>query len=179
MRVISGKYKGLELKGFELDGTRATMARVRESLLAMLDPFIDESICLDLFAGTGSLGIESLSNGASKVYFNDINPKAVRIIKDNLQTLKINNLNVTNYDFFKALKYYQENNFIFDIIFLDPPYDMKVIEKIFSQIDNITKAGSVIVCEIAKNYHPVIDTPYTLIKDRNYGDKKILIYEKR
>ena len=63
MRVISGKYKGKQLEGFHIDGTRPTMDRVKESLFAMIQYKIKDSICLDLFAGSGSLGIEALSNG--------------------------------------------------------------------------------------------------------------------
>ena len=71
MRVISGKYKRMELKGFNIDGIRPTMDKVKEAIFGMIQGYIDDSVCLDLFAGTGSLGIEALSNGAKYVYFTD------------------------------------------------------------------------------------------------------------
>ena len=73
MRVISGKYKGKNLIGFNIDGTRPTMDRVKESLFGMIQNHIKNSVVLDLFAGSGSLGIEAISNGAAKCYFIDNN----------------------------------------------------------------------------------------------------------
>ena len=83
MRVISGKYKGKNLIGFDIDGTRPTMDRVKESLFAMIQGYIKNSVALDLFAGSGSLGIEALSNGASGCYFVDNNKELIDIIKQN------------------------------------------------------------------------------------------------
>ena len=73
MRVISGKYKGKNLIGFDIDGTRPTMDRVKESLFASIQDYVSDSIVLDLFAGSGNLGIEAISNGASYCYFVDNN----------------------------------------------------------------------------------------------------------
>ena len=71
MRIISGKYKGRVLKGYTLKGTRPTMDRVKESLFASIQDYLDNSVCLDLFAGSGNLGIEALSMGAREVVFVD------------------------------------------------------------------------------------------------------------
>ncbi len=81
MRVISGKYKGKKLIGFDIDGTRPTMDRVKESLFGIIQNKIKDSIVLDLFAGSGSLGIEALSNGAKMCYFVDNNIELINIIK--------------------------------------------------------------------------------------------------
>ena len=80
MRVISGKYKGKKLDGFNIEGTRPTMDRVKESMFALIQNEIKDAICLDLFAGSGSLGIEALSNGAKKCYFVDKNQIAIETI---------------------------------------------------------------------------------------------------
>ena len=80
MRVISGKYKGRNLEGFNIKGTRPTMDRVKESLFASIQNNIIESKCLDLFAGSGSLGIEALSNGCSFCYFVDNNDEILKIL---------------------------------------------------------------------------------------------------
>ena len=83
MRVISGKYKGRLLDGFNINGTRPTMDRVKESMFAMIQNYIKDKVVLDLFAGSGSLGIEALSNGAKICYFVDNNKIAIDIIKKN------------------------------------------------------------------------------------------------
>ena len=81
MRVISGKYKGTFLDGFDIAGTRPTMDRVKESMFAMIQTNLKNSVCLDLFAGSGSLGIEALSNGAKYCYFVDNSADIYKILK--------------------------------------------------------------------------------------------------
>ena len=83
MRVISGKYKGKMLEGFNINGTRPTMDRVKESLFGSIQSYIKDSTVLDLFAGSGSLGIEAISNGCSTCYFVDNNNKLIDIIRKN------------------------------------------------------------------------------------------------
>lgn len=88
MRVISGKYKGRNIKGFDIIGTRPTMDRVKESLFATINNKLKNSVILDLFAGSGNLGIEALSNGSVEAYFVDNNKVAIKVIKDNIRDLK-------------------------------------------------------------------------------------------
>ena len=121
MKVISGTLKGRNIDGYNLDGTRPTMDRVKESLFAMIQNYIDESICLDLFAGSGNLGIEAISEGANFVYFNDNNKKAVEVIKSNIKNFNIiEKSKVLNMNYKKVLN--ELNGQKIDIIFLDPPY---------------------------------------------------------
>ena len=89
MRVISGFLRGREIKGYTIDGTRPTMDRVKESMFAIIQDYIKDSICLDLFAGTGNLGIEAISNGAKKVYFNDKNKIACKVIRETVDKFDI------------------------------------------------------------------------------------------
>src|SRR5699024_8589559 len=105
MRIISGKYKGRVLKGYTLKGTRPTMDRVKESLFASIQDYLDNSVCLDLFAGSGNLGIEALSMGAREVVFVDKEYMACKTIKSNLDMLD-NNLNTTilTMDYLKAIE---------------------------------------------------------------------------
>ena len=88
MKVISGTLKGRNIEGYNIDGTRPTMDRVKESLFAMLGQTIIDSVCLDLFAGSGNLGLEAISNGASEVYFVDHNKIAIETIKKNMNKRK-------------------------------------------------------------------------------------------
>ena len=99
MKIISGLYKGRNIEGYDLDGTRPTMERVKESLFATIQNYIPESTVLDLFSGSGNLGIEALSQGAKKAYLVDYNIKAFKTIKKNIETINITNVEVLNFDY--------------------------------------------------------------------------------
>ena len=83
MKVISGKYKGRVLEGFDISGTRPTMDRVKESIFGMIQTWVNDSVVLDLFAGSGNLGIEALSEGAKTIYLADKNKNAGQVINLN------------------------------------------------------------------------------------------------
>ena len=89
MRVISGKLKGRNILGFNILGTRPTMDRVKESIFGMIQSYINDSVVLDLFSGSGNYGIEAISNGAKLAYFNDHNIKCVNVIKENLSNMNV------------------------------------------------------------------------------------------
>ncbi len=179
MRVISGKLKGRSIKGFNILGTRPTMDRVKESLFAMIQNYLPNSICLDLFSGSGNLGIEAISNGANLVYFNDKNKECIKVIKDNINNFDINsNSIITNLDYKEALKYYKNNNIKFDLVFLDPPYKDHIISEILSfMIENeLLNNNSLVICEV-NNKEEFINKRIILFKEKKYGDKKIIIYK--
>ena len=180
MRVISGKLKGRNILGYDISGTRPTMDRVKESLFAMIQDNIHNSVVLDLFSGSGNLGIESLSNGASKVYFNDFNKKCINTIKNNLINFNLlENSVITNLDYKEALNYYKKNNIIFDLVFLDPPYKEHIISEviIFLLNNDLLNKDSLIICEV-NNKEIFINDKLQIFKERDYGDKSILIYKK-
>lgn len=176
MRVISGKYKGKNLIGFNIDGTRPTMDRVKESLFGSIQSYINDSIVLDLFAGSGSLGIEALSNGAKSVYFVDNNLELINIIKKNIA--KINDeTHVIKSDYSVALEMFKNNNIKFDIIFLDPPYKLNLINDCLSKIYNykLLSDNGIIVCEYENE---IIDIDkFDLLKEKKYGNKSVKIYK--
>ena len=117
MRVISGKLKGRKIKGYDIEGTRPTMDRVKASLFGSIQNYIEGSIVLDLFAGSGNLGIEAISNGCSKCYFVDNNMKCINVIKDNVNTFHIeDNSIIIHQDYLKILTYFRDNSVKFDII---------------------------------------------------------------
>lgn len=175
MRVISGKYKGKNLIGFDIDGTRPTMDRVKESLFGIIQNYIKDSKVLDLFAGSGSLGIEALSNGAHECYFFDNNIELINIIKKN--TIGINNTHVMKSDYKNALELLKNSNIRFDIIFLDPPYKFNLIidclDKIYQY--NLLNDNGIIVCEYENEN--INTDKYELIKEKKYGSKNIKIYK--
>lgn len=179
MRVISGSLKGRKIDGFDLEGTRPTMDRVKESLFAIIQDKIVDSICLDLFSGSGNLGIEAISQGSKQVYLVDYNKKAVKTIHKNIETFQIEqNCSVLNSDFKSAIK--ELSNIKFDIIFLDPPYKTNYIEDAIKLIEqyNILSENGIIICESDNLDKIIYSTNYREIKSKKYGDKYIVILEK-
>lgn len=180
MRIISGTLRGREIKGYTIDGTRPTMDRVKESMFAIIQDYIKDSVCLDLFSGTGNLGIEAISNGAKKCYFNDKNKIAVKVIKDNIKKFEIEDkCDVINKDYLDALDYYKENHIKFNIVFLDPPYENKVITEIFKMLyrKRLLKKNAIVVCEYT--CEDLQNDYFDVIKSKNYGYKKVGIYTQK
>ncbi|MEG0995099.1 MAG: 16S rRNA (guanine(966)-N(2))-methyltransferase RsmD [Bacilli bacterium] len=179
MRLISGKYKGRELKGFDILGTRPTEARVKESLFAKIMNNIQNASVLDLFAGSGNLGIEALSNGAKNCIFVDNNIKAIKTIKENINTFVQEETKVYKMDYQDALNYFKKNKLTFDIIFLDPPYQKDYIKNILPLLKkDILNKNGLVICEV--NDKDVLKTsPFEVYKEGKYGDKYIIIYQKR
>ena len=175
MRVISGKYKGKKLIGFDIDGTRPTMDRVKESLFGIIQDYIKGSAILDLFAGSGSLGIEALSNGADSCYFFDNNIELVNIIKKN--TIDMNGVHIMKSDYKNSLEMLKNSNIKFDIIFLDPPYKLNLINDCLERIynNNLLNKDGIIVCEYENEN--INTDKFDLIKEKKYGSKNIKIYK--
>lgn len=179
MKIISGKLKGRVVKGYDIEGTRPTMDRVKESVFAMIQDYVNNSIILDLFAGTGNYGIEGISNGAQKVYFNDKNIKCTNLIKEELINFNILDYGIiTTFDYQKALNYYKKENIKFDIIFLDPPYKELVVNEIllFIENNNLLKKNGLVICEVTSNIE-YLNNQLILFKERKYGEKKVFIYK--
>ena len=178
MKIISGTLKGRTIKGFDIEGTRPTMDRVKESLFGTIQNYISDSTVLDLFAGSGNLGFEAISNGAKYCYFNDLNHKCTSLIEKSIDDFNIKyKCRVLNMHYNKALKWFRDENIKFDIIFLDPPYKMETINEIIESInkyDLINKNG-LIVCEIDSLY--LNSNIYEKIKEKKYGNKYIIIYK--
>lgn len=178
MKIISGKYKGRILKGFDIVGTRPTMDRVKESLFAMIQDYIKDSVVLDLYSGTGNLAIEAISNGSKEAYLVDNNIIAIKTIKDNINMLNINNSNIYNLDAKDALNKFLNDNISFDIIFLDPPYKTNELENSLNIINTNLKLlneDSLIVCETEYNIDYSIYTNLSIYKQKKYGPKIVTI----
>jgi len=124
VRIIGGQHRGRKLSFPDIAGLRPTTDRVRETLFNWLQPVIQGAYCLDLFAGSGAFGIESLSRGARFVHFVDNDPRAVKQLRDNLEQLELSaRSKVTKAD---GLNYLHDINQKFDLVFLDPPFDSSV-----------------------------------------------------
>ncbi len=176
MRVISGKYKGKKLIGFDIDGTRPTMDRIKESLFGMIQNNLRDSVVLDLFAGSGSLGIEAISNGANMCYFVDKEQELIKIIKQNISNMN-EKINLLKSDYSSALKQFKSDNIKFDIVFLDPPYKMNLINDCLNKIYEykLLNENGIIVCEYENE--SVNNDNFELLKYKKYGSKKISIYK--
>ena len=175
MRVISGKYKKINLDGFNIDGTRPTMDRVKESMFAMIQNDIKDSIVLDLFAGSGALGIEALSMGAKTCYFIDNNQIAINTINNNLKKIKDNTSKVLKLDYKKALNYFIDNSIKFDLIILDPPYKNNYLNNIIKTLYdyNLLNDNGIVVCEYEDyelNYYN-----FKLYKQKEFGSKIVSV----
>lgn len=182
MRIISGFLKGRKLDGFDIVGTRPTMDRVKESLFGSIQLYIKNAVCLDLFAGSGSLGLEAISNGASKCYFVDNNIKITTLLTKTVHDFNIQDQSeILNKDYKNAINYFKDNNIAFDIIFIDPPYKKNIVEDAVQVIvqNNILNKKGIIVCETEINFK-LQDLPtLELIKFKKYGDKQINVYQRK
>lgn len=149
MRVISGKSRGKKLVSLEGDNTRPTLDRVKEAMFNKIQFNIKDATVLDLFAGTGALGIEALSRGAKETYFCDKVPGAINVIKQNVTNT--NNLEksvILNKDYNVVLEKLKNENKKIDIVFLDPPYKTNLAIECLQKIimsNLLTEDGIVII----------------------------------
>ena len=150
MRIISGKARGTKLYTLEgYETTRPTLDRVKEALFSKINVNLKESIVLDLFSGSGALGLESLSRGAEKAYLIDSSGKAIKIIKQNVIKTKFEEKAIVlQEDYLKALDSFKRKNVKFDFVFLDPPYKTNfafIATKLILENELLEKTGTIII----------------------------------
>ena len=179
MRVITGKARGVQLKTPEGDLTRPTADRVKEALFSIIQFDLPGARVLDLFGGTGQLGIEALSRGAKSAVFTDAREDACKLIRENLRRTKLEGqATVIRSDYLVYLKRCREK---FDIILLDPPYAEEYLEnslKFITEID-ILQSGGIIVAERPLGKDLPWDFPgYSRSRDYKYGKILLTIYRK-
>ena len=179
MRVISGKARGVALKTPDGMATRPTADRVKEAIFSIIQFDLPGAVVLDLFGGTGQLGIEALSRGATQAVFIDHREDACKLIRENLKRTKLEDAaKVLRSDYEAFLR---TNATKFDIILLDPPYAEVFLENslnLITQID-ILQSGGIIVCERALEKEFLQDFPgFIRSKDYKYGNTVITLYRK-
>ena len=182
MRVISGKVRGLKLDTPKNEDVRPTTDRVKESLFNIINPYIIDSNVLDLFAGSGQLGIETISNGAKLCYFVDNNGEVIKVLRDNIKTLDISGYSkIILSDWKKMLNEFGKNKQKFDLIFVDPPYDYDVYEKVINKVNelDLLKDNGLLILEYANNKFLDEYDKLIAIKEKKYGYKFIKIFKKR
>ena len=179
MRVITGKARGIQLKTPEGLHTRPTTDRVKEALFSIIQFEIPGANVLDLFGGTGQLGIEALSRGANRAVFVDEREDACRLIRENLKRTKLEgSASVVRSDYLSYLKRCKET---FQIILLDPPYAEVFLEnslKMITEID-ILQSGGIIVAERPVGKELPWEFPgFSRSRDYKYGKTLLTIYRK-
>lgn len=181
MRIISGRSRGLKLNAPKNNDIRPTTDRIKESLFNIINSYILDSSVLDLFAGTGSLGLECLSRGAKECVFVDSNKESINVLNSNIKKVNfIKESEVLNRDFNNALNFLKEKNRVFDLIFLDPPYYENMFIKAISNIDEfklIHEDSMIVVEHDSKDEFPDKLGRLFKYKEKKYGSTTLTLYK--
>lgn len=178
MRIIAGSRKSRLLKSLPGLHTRPTLDKVKEAAFGRLGPWIEGKRVLDLFAGSGNIGLEALSRGAHECSFVDGSKEAIRIIDENIQSLDFKNQShVYRMDAFQACRYFKNKGLSFDLVYCDPPFGKVDLQKLWVALLPITHLESRVILE-----HPHLDdlqleSSYQLEKHHSYGT--VHLYELR
>lgn len=176
MRVVGGIYKRRILEWpDDVKHIRPTKDRIREAIFSALGP-LDDLISLDLYSGSGAMGIESLSRGCQYAYFVDNNKIAIDVTKRNLNNLNIKNAEVIYKNDLSAIDYFIANNKKFDLLFLDPPYQEGKYEEIIKLFmdNNLFNNHHIVVIETSREID-IKEEWYTKRKDYQYGEVRVII----
>lgn len=181
MRIIAGKNKSRKLNTLEGLNTRPMTDRMKESVFNCIGPYFDGDKVLDLFGGSGALSLESLSRGASHAWICEKSYEAIKVIKGNISSLKEDmNTTVMNTDYQVALNRLSSEGKKFDIIFLDPPYKLNIMDELVEFLVNnsMLNEDAVIICQYVKgNYIPKEYEELYIKKNYNYGVSEVTIYQ--
>ena len=184
MRIISGVSRGSRLVTLEGTETRPTLDRVKEPLFSIIQMHIKDARVLDLFAGSGALGLEALSRGAKMAVFSDISDKAINVIKQNIEKTKLGEKTVViKNSYEEVLKQMKSEKKEFDIIFLDPPYKSGLLDDAIRKILEyklLAKEGIVVVETDTEAELQKVQNVNLHIKDiRKYGRVILLFLERK
>lgn len=176
-RVIGGNWKGRKLRFIEVEGLRPSLDRIRETLFNWLQNEIHGARCLDLFAGSGAIGIEALSRGAAEACFVELNRKAFHQLEENLGLLSADNAHVVHGD---AFEFIPSNQQAFDIIFIDPPFHKGIAQKIIDQLAEAEwlKPETLIYIEVEQGLELNVPGNWTELKDKRAGQLQYKLFEK-
>ena len=182
MRVIAGTAKRLQLKTVEGMDTRPTTDRIKETLFNMISEYLADSYFLDLFSGSGAIGIEALSRGAAHESFVEQSKKAMECIKENLAYTKLaDRAELYETDVINALSRMEGRN-TFDYVFMDPPYNQLLEKKVLEYLgsSNLLSEDALIIVEasIETNFSYVSELGFSIIKEKIYKTNKHIFLEK-
>ncbi len=182
MRIISGRFKGRVLSSFQADHIRPTTDRVKETLFNKWMTDVEDARVLDLFSGTGNLGLESLSRGCLHVDFVEMNVKSIQILKKNIELLKLqsNEYSIHKMDVLQYLSKYRGE--AFNLILADPPFTEKMAHDVMQAIDASLCFGANTLIAIESHKKERMDEAYANLYRydfRDYGDKVLSFFTKK
>lgn len=180
MRIIAGTAKNKKIKSQSGHNVRPTLERVKESLFSILQPYINDSVFLDLYGGTGSIALEAISRGAKRAIIIEKNGEAIRIIIKNVNNLGFEDkCRAYKNEVIRAIEILSNKRETFDIIFMDPPYKDEVCKEVIEKISNfnLLKENGLIIAEHhIKEKLPEIIGKFKKIDERKYSGKILTFY---
>lgn len=182
MRIIAGKARGTKLQSRPGLSTRPTGDRVKEALFNILGVGVNGSSFLDLYAGSGAIGLEALSRGADQVVWVDANPACAAQIRANQERTRLEGGRIYTGDVIRTLERLEGQGEVFDYVFLDPPYDQGLVRKTLEAkgLPGVLKCDGIIIAEASKKEEAPIDVSnFCLKREQRYGDTRLLFYELR
>ena len=177
MRVITGSVRGMSLKTLEGETTRPTTEKVKEAVFSAIQFEIEGRRVLDLFAGSGQMGIEALSRGALSATFVDQDKRAIGVIKENVEKTKFTKESqIVQMD---AIGFLNMNIRTYDIVFLDPPYSTGLLEKTLERVTDYVAEGGIVICEYPfKDTTPVSPEGFSEYRTYKYSKTAVTIFRK-
>lgn len=181
MRVIAGRARHLKLKTPDGLNTRPTTDRIKETLFNMLQPYLQESVFIDLFSGSGGIGIEALSRGAKRAYFVELNKEAYACILDNLKFTKLTEEStVLRQDVLAAIGNIHEKEA--DIIFMDPPYGQEYEKRVLERLCDMpyVTENTLIIVEmpLTEDFMYALELGYNVVREKRYKSNKHVFFKK-
>ncbi len=174
MRIVGGKYGGRTLLEFNGDKVRPTLDKARESLFNIIAPKINGASFLDLFCGTGAVGIEAFSRGATKVVVNDFSKESIALTKRNLQKLNITDIEVS---FCDAINFLKTTNNKFDFVYIDPPYKTNLGEIALNNVNRVLTENGTAILESEQEFNGKING-LNVVDKRKYGRARLTFFQK-
>ena len=179
LRIIAGKWRGRKINFQEQEGLRPTPDRVRETLFNWLTADLPNSVCLDLFAGSGALGFEAASRGAQSVVMVEDSKKICQVIQENITQLKFESIKAVTMD---ALEYLEKNTTNYSVVFLDPPYKADILPKIFKLLEQkhcLAEHAKIYVEHDTKQALPPLPNNWCVLKNKTAGQVSYCLIERK
>jgi 16S rRNA (guanine(966)-N(2))-methyltransferase RsmD len=175
MRIIAGDRRGSRIAAPKGDTTRPTGDRVREAAYNLIGP-VDDTAVLDIFAGSGAMGLEALSRGARRCVFVESDRAACRVIRDNLEKLRFTGALVLQKDAFQALREERGAGRAYDLVLVDPPYGVwpDLQPRLAEAVPPVLAPDGMVVVETSAKVEP--ELPLTLVTSRRYGSARITLF---
>ncbi len=178
MRIVAGDFRGRRLHAPKGDRIRPTTDKVREAVFSIVAPYVEDARVLDLYAGTGALGLESLSRGASFAVFVDQGSDALRLIRENIELCGAQDrTRVIQGGVQQTITRLTQGGELFDLIFMDPPYGKGLIERALLELSGVARCDALVVAEHhVKDLVPLQVKDWRRSRQRRYGDTVISFY---